>query len=133
MKFLNYKFNYNKIKTKGVNNVNINYKNMYTSYISFNAYSFMHKNNLILLNPINIKNNNMVNKINLKNNLISYNIIKGIQEKDLIVFFNTFSKIYDLFYNNNDLVNSLGYKYSKEFLYNFFKYTSYNNSVFILN
>lgn len=109
MKFLKIDFN-KKIKK--------NTKNYTNLYLVYNTY--LNLNNFLL-----IKNTNQLT--------FKYNSLKGNFNKNAIITHSVFAYIYKLFYNNHNYLDNLNYKYTKEFLYNFFKYNNYNNFNFILS
>lgn len=110
MKSLKINFNTN-LKTN-----KIYYKNLYLIYRSYNNID-----TFFLLNQLE-------NKL-----VLNYSSCNGNFNKTTITTHNVFSHIYKLFYNNLDYLKNLNYKYTKEFLYNFFKYNNYNNYTFILS
>jgi len=107
----------------------LHFKNKYNNLYFY--YSNLSILNDIFNNKLEIKL--YTNKQNSKIKLLGYLLKNGNFSLNAINSFNVFSYIYKFIYlNNNELLN-LNYKYTKEFLYNFFKYTSYNNFFFILN
>ena len=107
----------------------MHFKNKYNNLYFY--YSNLSILNDIFNNKLEIKL--YTNKQNSKIKLLGYLLKNGNFSLNAINSFNVFSYIYKFIYlNNNELLN-LNYKYTKEFLYNFFKYTSYNNFFFILN
>lgn len=126
MKFLN---NTSKNKKQYILKKNVNYVN----YINFFYYRDLNKksyknisNYLFYLNFNNQgpSSNNTTTKIR---GLVSHFFRGGNLMKSSITLFNVFSKLYLLFYSNNNSILSKNYKYFKEFFYNFNIYKSYNN------
>lgn len=110
MKSLKINFNTN------LKNNKIYYKNLYLIFKSYNNLD-----NFFILNQLE-------NKL-----VLNYPSCDGKFNKTAITTHNVFSHIYKLFYNNLSYLKDLNYKYTKEFLYNFFKYNNYNNYTFILS
>jgi len=82
--------------------------------------------------------NNSINKMQNKKTLLLLSdfipfLSKGGNNfKNSVLLFNTFSKFYKMSFNPFTLVKFDSYKYSKEFFYNFFRYTNYNNINYLL-
>ena len=116
MKFFNNKLNFKEIEIKKINYIFF-YKNIYLLYNFFIYYIF-----IIVYNLNNI----------LKQTKSIYFIFDKIfKNKNLLLFFNIFIFFYNFFYNNKDIFLICDYKYINVFFYNFFKYSNYNNFLFI--
>lgn len=103
------------------------YNNLYFYYSNLNLLNNVFNNKLEL--KLYFKQQNQKNKIKI----LGYLLKTGNFSLNVINTHNVFSYIYKLLFTNNNLLLNLNYKYTKEFLYNFFKYTTYNNFYFILN
>lgn len=101
------------------------YNNLYFYYLNLNLL------NTIFNNKLEVKLYIKQQKSKIK--ILGYLLKNGNFSLNTINSFNVFSYIYKLLYTNNSELLNFNYKYTKEFLYNFFKYTSYNNFFFILN
>lgn len=130
MKFLrqNKKFNFKKKNEK------IILQSFYLNFFLF--YKFF----LLKLNFSNLFINlylysNILNFSNSKNisNLLSFNIKNGKFISNLVNYSNVFKYVYSFLVDCNFNTYSFDYKYLKEFLFNFNKYSNYNNYLFLIN
>ena len=110
-------------------NKQLHFKNKYNNLYFY--YSNLNLLNTIFNNKLEIKLYAKQQKSKIK--ILGYLLKNGNFSLNVINSFNVFSYIYKLLYVNNNGLLNFNYKYTKEFLYNFFKYTSYNNFFFILN
>lgn len=133
MKFLNSNISYYNISKN---------KDKYLSFLS--NYKNLQVINIIIFKNKKFKSymssyiySNLSKKIktsqSICNNLFSYSVKSGNFNKNSINNYSVFSKIYSLLFSNGSYLYSSNYKYAKEFLYNFYKYSSYNNFNFLLN
>lgn len=134
MKFLNKTNLVSQIKIiKKQNKVKLYFQNSYLLFLLIqNKYKYTNFLNYVL-NNLNNKNSNFNKGYALKNTFSKYIINNGKFNSNIINFYNVFSYIYTLFFNNKSYIYELNYKYSKEFLYVFFKYKNYSSITYILN
>jgi len=112
-------------------NKRLNFKNKYSNLYFY--YSNLNVINSIFNSKLEIKLYFKQQNQKKQIKVLGYLLKTGNFSLNAINSFNVFSRIYKLLFINNSTLLTLNYKYTKEFLYNFFKYTNYNNFFFILN
>lgn len=126
MKFLNN-------STKNKKQLSLKKNTSYISYIHFFFFKDLgrklHRNmsNFLLYSNLNNQATGAnFNSLKIRN-LVNHFFFNGNLMGSSISLFNVFSKLYLLFFNNNNVLLGKNYKYFKEFFYNFHIYRGYNN------
>lgn len=126
MKFLN---NLSKGKKQFLLKKNVNYIGYIYFFFFKDLSKKLQKNILSFLLHSSI--NNQTDKISFNplkiRNVVNHFFFNGNLMGSSIALFNVFSKLYLLFFNNNNVLLGKNYKYFKEFFYNFHIYKSYNS------
>ena len=135
MKFLNKQSCSHTLKKKIIKSkTNYFYINFFLCYKLYNLrLNFYHYLTNIIYSTSIIRKDYLLVKSKKSVIHLGYNLKNGNYYQNYIKMNLSFSKIYNLIINNKHNLETMDYKYHKEFLYNFYKYKNYNNYTFILN